>query len=280
MISATLTARVSLERNGFHFTKSLGQHFLLSDFWLNEIVSAAEVSLGERVLEIGAGAGVLTACLLERGADVLAYELDESLRPVLQDVLAERPGARVVFGDALRANLADSFGGARFRVVANLPYYITADAVLRLLTGGLPLSSVVLLVQTEAAERIMAKPGAKNYSALSAVAQYAARCEALRSVPRDAFTPPPHVDSTLVRLTPYGPCDEAVLKVVRAAFAMRRKTLVNNLSGLPGVSREAAQAAVAACGFPVTVRGELLAPEDFVRLAALLSVDKGPGAVL
>ncbi len=268
-------ARTALEQNGFRFTHSLGQNFILDDALISRIVGAAGVSPGDRVLEIGAGAGVMTRHMADRGALVAALEIDRSLQPVLDAVLAGS-SARVEFADALKCDLAEitgsAFGSEPFDVVANLPYYITADVFQLLVKSRLPIRRMTVMVQKEAAERIMASPGQKNWCLLSATVQYFGEPEVLLRVPPEAFTPRPHVESVLLRVDMRqerrSPEDEAMfLRVAAAAFAMRRKTLVNNLMAAFSIPRERAAALVTSLGFDIRVRGEALTLSELMKLS-------------
>ncbi len=274
-MAAGLIARAALEKNGFRFTHSLGQNFILDDGLVERIVSAADVGPGDRVLEIGAGAGVLTRTLSEMGALVFALEIDRTLEPVLHEVL-NGTDARVEFADALKCDIqaltAGAFGGESFDVVANLPYYITADVFLLLVKSRLPIRRMTVMVQKEAAERIMASPGTKSWCALAATVQRFGKPSVLMRVPPEAFTPRPHVESVLLRVDMFperqSPEDEALfLKVVTAAFAMRRKTLVNNLMSAFSMPREGAESLVASLGFDPKVRGEALTLPELARLS-------------
>ena len=263
------------KKNGFRFTHSLGQNFILDDGLVERIAGAADVGPGDRVLEIGAGAGVLTRALSENGAKVLALEIDRTLEPVLREVLGGS-GAQVEFADALKCDIqaltGQAFSGESFDVVANLPYYITADVFLLLVKSRLPIRRMTVMVQKEAAERIMASPGQKNWCALAATVQRFGKPSVLMRVPPEAFTPRPHVESALLRVDMLperqSPEDEALfLKVVAAAFAMRRKTLVNNLMSAFFMPREGAEALVASLGFDPKVRGEALTIPELARLS-------------
>jgi len=277
-MSASSIARAALERNGFRFTHSLGQNFILDDRLVQRIADAAEVAAGDRVLEIGAGAGLLTRALSERGASVLALEIDRTLEPVLREVLAGT-GAAVEFADALKCDIAlltaRAFSGAPFDVVANLPYYITADVFLLLVRSRLPIRRMTVMVQAEAAERIMASPGTKSWCQLAATVQRFGHPKVLMRVPPEAFTPRPHVESALLRVDMLperdSPEDEAMfLKVVAAAFAMRRKTLVNNLMSALSMPRGGAEALLASLGFDPKVRGEALTLSELAKLSAAI----------
>ena len=279
-ISAGLAARMALEKYGFRFSHSLGQNFILDDGLIERIVEAARVTPGENILEIGPGAGVMTRHLADVGANVTAVELDKSLEPVLRDVL-EGNDVRLVFGDALKLDIGELMGGAPYSVVANLPYYITADVVLALLTGANKPERVTIMVQKEAAERMMAKPGSKTWCALAATVQYFGQPEALMELPPEAFTPPPHVSSTLlgIRLFDEKPVqakdDALMLRLVNAAFAMRRKTLANNLTASFSVPREKALEWIAALGKDERIRGEALSIGELARLSDIIGEDMG-----
>ncbi len=277
-MAAGSIARAALERHGFRFTHSLGQNFILDDRLMERIALAAGVAPGDRVLEIGAGAGVLTRTLSDLGAKVLALEIDRALEPVLREVL-EESDAKVEFADALKCDLAamtsDAFQGETFDVVANLPYYITAEFFLLLVKSRLPIRRMTVMVQKEAAERIMASVGTKSWCALAATVQHFGHPSVLMRVPPEAFTPRPHVESVLLRVDMYGerqsPEDEAMfLKVVAAAFAMRRKTLVNNLMSAFCMPREGAESLLLSLSFDPKVRGEALTLTELAQLSNAL----------
>ena len=275
-LSAGLAARMALTRHGFHFSHSLGQNFILDDTLVESIVSAAEIGEGDHVLEIGPGAGVMTRHLAEAGAVVTAVELDKTLEPVLTDVLAGVENARVVFGDAMKLHIGEVMGGEPYRVVANLPYYITADVVQRMITQEKKPEKITIMVQKEAAERMMAKMGSKTWCALAATVQYFGRVKILMEVPPEAFTPRPHVDSALIEISlfdekPVEAQDEKMmLRVIAACFAMRRKTLLNNLCASFSVSREQATEWLEAAGLDAKIRGEALTLEQAAALSDVI----------
>ena len=282
-MAAGRIARAALEANGFRFTHSLGQNFILDDALVDRIADAAAVAPGDRVLEIGAGAGVLTRALSERGAKVLALEIDRALEPVLREVLCGTD-AQVEFADALKCDLPGltgrAFGPEPFDVVANLPYYITADVFLLLVRSRLPIRRMTVMVQKEAAERIMAAPGQKSWCALAATVQRFGRPSVVMRVPPEAFTPRPHVDSALLRVDLFpdraGPESEArFLRAVAAAFAMRRKTLVNNLMSAFSLTRVRAGALVVALGLDERVRGEALTLEQLAAVGEAVGEETG-----
>ena len=279
--SIELCARVALEKYRFHKTHSLGQNFLLSEALIGGLLDAAALSPEDNVLEIGPGAGVMTGLMARRAARVLSLELDRGLEPVLAQVLEGLDNARVVYQDAMKADLkaltGAAFGeGAPYRVVANLPYYITADILLRLTGADCPPDSVTIMVQKEAADRLMSAPGSKQWCALAAELQYYGEARVLCEVGPEAFDPPPHVTSCFMRIDRHGtpivsPADERLFRrLIRAAFAMRRKTLANNLKAAFGLDAERAQAVLQAAGVDARVRGEELTLQELCRVCDAL----------
>lgn len=281
--SAGLRARVALDKHGFRTTHSLGQNFLLDDRFLSGLLDEIDVRPEDRVLEIGPGAGVMTALLAERAEKVLAVELDERLAPVLNDVLAPHENAKVEYCDFLRCDvdaLTARTLGEQYRVVANLPYYITADILTKLVGAKNPPASIAIMVQKEAAQRLMSEPGSKQWCALAATVRAYGRAEVVEEVPPERFDPAPHVVSCFLKIDAWDapivtPKDEALYRrVVQAAFAMRRKTLANNFKTSFGVSQEQTQAVLSAAGLSDKVRGEALT------LAQLSDVSDALGEIL
>jgi 16S rRNA (adenine1518-N6/adenine1519-N6)-dimethyltransferase len=272
--------RALLERHGFSFSRSLGQNFLTAA-WVPERI-AAHAALGKDALavEIGPGVGCLTVELARRAGKVLAVEKDESLRPVLTETLAGQENVELRFADALRLDLAALVRegrGTLSRAVAcaNLPYNVTSDAVTALLEAAC-FESVTVMVQREAAQRFCALPGERDYNAASVLVRWYAEPERLFDVPPDCFTPRPKVTSSVLSLTPRktraaGEYGALFPKCVRAAFALRRKTLCNALCAGFGLKREDAEEAVLAAGLDARVRGEALGVEEFARLTAALA---------
>ncbi len=261
-----------LKRHGFHFSKSKGQNFLTAA-WVPERIAESCGADGDcGVVEIGPGFGCLTEQLSLRAGRVLAYELDETLRPVLAETLAGRENIELIFDDVLHRDLAadmrEYLPGLRPLLCANLPYNITTPVLTRLLEAQC-FESLTVMVQKEVAERIAAAPNTPQYGALSLLAQWYAEPELLFTVGAECFVPRPKVTSAVVQLKtrsapPVQTDEKSFFRVVRAAFNMRRKTLVNALDGLCG--RETARAALAACGLDERVRGEAL---SMAELAAL-----------
>lgn len=275
--SLELRARVALQKHGFHNSHALGQNFLMDEQLLNGLLDAASVGPEDRVLEIGPGPGVMTALLARRCKCVVAVEVDRGLEPVLSDVLAGMENAEVRFQDIMKADMAALTGDEPYRVVANLPYYITADILLRLVTAKHAPESIAIMVQREAAERVMSSPGSKSWCALAATVQSYGAAEVLAEVPSEAFNPPPHVQSQFIIIRRHAvpvvtPRDERLyLRVVSAAFAMRRKTLANNLKAAFGLDQTAAVRALEDAGLDARVRGEALSLGELSRLSDVLS---------
>lgn len=258
-----------LKRFKLRAVKGLGQNFLIDADTVQRIVEAAEICAGEEVLEIGPGIGTLTQGLLEAGAKVTAVELDKKLPTVLKETLAGYENFKLVEGDILEINIKELMP-QNFKVVANLPYYITTQILLTFLEKKLPVTKIVTMVQREVAERMTAAPGSKIYGALSVAVQFRAEPRIAFEVPPECFLPPPEVTSAVVvcdvRKPPFEVRDEDFfIKVVRSAFAQRRKTLINSLTGA-GFSKEK----ILASGIDVKRRAETLSLEEFAKLAATL----------
>ena len=280
-VSAELRARVALEQHGFRTAHSLGQNFLFDEGFLNALLDRAGVTGEDRVLEIGPGPGVMTAQLARRCEKVVSLEIDEKLRPVLETVLEGMQNVRVVYCDAMKADIGrisrENLGEGPFRVVANLPYYITTDVLLRLVTGGYPIRDISVMVQKEAAQRILSQPGEKQWCAAAAVLAYFGQAQVLEEVPRDRFEPAPHVDSAFLRIEMYeekpvqAQRDDMMLKTIHAAFLMRRKKLSNNLKAAFSLSGEQSLAVLQQAGLSPDIRGEVLTMEELARLSDVLS---------
>lgn len=262
----------------FEYKISLGQNFLFDEALLRRLVDASCVSSGDRVLEIGAGRGDLTLALAERVKAVTAVEIDERLIPILQKRFYDTPQVAIVQGDIMALDLGALMGQDQpFHVVANLPYYLTTPILTLLMKSALLIRSLNVMVQQEAAERLMARPGSAEYGPLAVLAAYRGEVRAQVRVPARMFTPPPKVDSRFITLSYHReghlkPRDEACFfRLVYAAFAMRRKTLVNNLMPVFSLSREAAAKVVTDSGLPATIRGERLNLQEFIALSDNLS---------
>ena len=279
------TIRELLGRHGFHFSKSMGQNFLIDPQVPAEIAAASGADKSCGVLEIGPGIGPLTVELARRAGKVVSVELDRSLLPVLAETLAPYPNAEVVSGDVLKLDLAalaaEKFPGLTPMVCANLPYNITT-AVLTKLIETPCFGTFTVLIQKEVAQRLAAPQGSGDGGAFSLFLQYHLEPELLFEVPREKFLPAPKVTSAVLRCVRRPrPAVEVenekfFFQVVRGAFLLRRKTLANSLtSALPGLSKETVQTAIAQCGLPADIRGERLTLADFASLSAALDRARG-----
>ncbi len=264
----------------FKFKHGLGQNFLTAEDVLFAIADAAEID-GGGVLEIGPGFGCLTAVLAARAKETVSLEVDKKLAPVLSETLAGYDNIKIIYEDVLKCNLneliKDNFGDEKVSVAANLPYYITTPVIMRLLEEKLPLKNIVIMVQKEVAERICSSPGGKEYGAVTIAVNYYAEPAMICDVSRDLFVPAPNVDSAVLKLSvrekpPVCVNDEKrFFALVKAAFAQRRKTLLNALknSGMFGDAGKIS-GAISAMGFDPKIRGERLSIEDFAKLSELL----------
>ncbi len=277
----TKTAEI-VSRHNFMFRKKFGQNFLVDMSMLEKIVDSAEVTKDDIVLEIGPGIGTMTQALAERAGKVIAVEIDTALIPILKETLQDYDNVTVINEDILKLDidaLSKENGGKPFKVVANLPYYITTPIIMALLEGTAPIASITIMVQKEVAERMQVGPGTKDYGALSLAVQFYARPELVCTVPPECFMPRPKVASAVICLklyeTPPVEVKEPALmfKLIRASFNQRRKTLANGLTGDPslGLSRDQVTAALSRMGLPEMVRGETLTLEQFAQLADQLA---------
>lgn len=268
--------RYILQRFGIHMSKRLGQNFLIDANIVQGIVDAANVQENDRVLEIGPGIGTLTQALAETGAEVTCVELDKRLPEVLAHTLDAYDNVRVIQGDILKVNIPEIMGDKPFKVVANLPYYITTPIIMALLEKHLPITDIVVMVQKEVAERMAAQPGGKTYGALSVAVQYYTVPEIALYVPPRSFMPPPEVDSVVVnckvrQIPAVELMDEKMFfRVVKAAFGQRRKTLNNALKSM-GVDKSIIADVLDKAGIEATRRGETLTMEEFGAIANILA---------
>ncbi|MDM8237968.1 16S rRNA (adenine(1518)-N(6)/adenine(1519)-N(6))-dimethyltransferase RsmA [Pseudoflavonifractor phocaeensis] len=269
-----------LARHGFRFSKSMGQNFLIEDWVPRDIAEASGAAPGVGVIEVGPGIGPLTRELSLRADKVVSIELDRSLLPILAETLSDRPNAEIFPGDVLKTDLpglvAEKLAGLSPIACANLPYNITTPAITALIEAGC-FQSITVMIQREVARRICAAPGTGDYGAFSVYCQYHTKPEILFDVPPSCFIPAPKVTSSVLRMVPQTPPAEVddpkhFFRVVRAAFAQRRKTLLNSLSSSlgDGTFKEAIANAIAACGLPENIRGERLSISDFAALSKAL----------
>ena len=283
-LSYTSTIRAVLEKNGFHFSKALGQNFLINPSVCPRMAALSGAADCAGAVEVGPGIGVLTWELSQVAKKVVSIELDKRLLPVLDETLADCDNVKILNADVMKLDLRrmieEEFPGGEVAVCANLPYYITSPVIMRLLEERLPVTSITVMVQKEAAERLCAHPGERACGAVSAAVWYYAEPEILFQVSRGSFMPAPNVDSAVIRLRirrtpPVEVADEPFFfRVVRAAFAQRRKTAVNSIANTLGRSKQAVAAAFDAAGVPQNARAEALTIEDFAALAAGLLQEK------
>lgn len=271
-----------LEKYNLHLRKALGQNFLVDANIVHKIVTAARLEKNDLVFEIGPGTGVLTGALSRQAGRVVALELDRALLPVLTETLAGLNNVSVLHKDAMQADLdelaaaaAPDATGRPYKLVANLPYYITTPLIIRLLQKRFNISEMVIMVQLEVAARMAAAPGGKDYGALSVAVQYYTDPEMLFRVPRTVFLPRPEVDSAVVRLVKRSvpavdvPDEELFFALVRGAFGQRRKTAGNALAGsgvMPGWPRSQWETALSVAGIESGRRGETLSLAEFAAL--------------
>ena len=259
----------------FHFKKRYGQNFLTDENLLDAIARDAGVDEAATVLEIGAGAGALTRALARRAKRVVAYEIDADLKPVLAQTLSGLENVEVVFRDFMRedmARLEEELG--EYRVVANLPYYITTPILMRFCEEAKSCLGLTVMVQEEVARRLCARENTPDYGAITAALALKGTAHITRSVPRTMFTPRPNVDSAVVRVDFEGgvavKSEKAYRFAVRLAFSSRRKTLENNLMNAANLERGAAREILSAAGVPEGARGETLSPTAFARFSDIL----------
>ena len=269
--------REILVRNGFTFKKQFGQNFITDKNLLADVVEKSGADKDSTIIEIGCGAGTLTRALAERAKFVYAYEIDKNLQPVLAQTLAGLDNVEVTFKDFLKVRLDELEKTLPpYRVVANLPYYITTPLIMTFIEHSKECLSLTIMVQEEVAERLCASANTPEYGAITANIALRGTCRIVKRVNRKLFYPSPNVDSAVVRIDiedkRLDVADEALYKrTVQAAFSSRRKTLENNLVNTFSLSRENARAALEACGIDVKARGEILSPQDFARLSNELS---------
>ncbi len=263
---------------GLKPNKALGQNFLCDERVALAILDAAEIN-GKHVLEVGPGLGALTLPLAQRARKLAAVEIDAALFFALKERFPNAKNVRLIHCDFLKLDLnalcADFFDGAAFSVVANLPYYVTTPICMALLNAELPVSSMTLMLQKEAAERFFAAPSARVYGPLTVLAQRYYSIKKVLSLSPAAYYPEPEVDSVVIRLTRKTdvPFQSGLPRLLQAAFSMRRKTLLNNLKPLFD-SPEALMKTLSACGISPGNRAEALAPEAFARLAEEMAKEK------
>jgi 16S rRNA (adenine1518-N6/adenine1519-N6)-dimethyltransferase len=276
------TIKDILSRHGFSFSKALGQNFLVNPSVCPKIAEMGNAREGFGIIEIGTGIGVLTHELAKRAEKVVAVEIDSRLIPILEETLAEHKNVKVINADIMKTDLLkiieEEFEGLEVAVCANLPYYITSPIIMLLLEKRLPIKSITVMVQKEAADRLCAELGTREAGAVTVAVRYFSTPKMLFKVSRGSFMPPPNVDSCVIRLdinetTPVGVEDEEFFfKVARGAFSQRRKTLLNSLSASLGIGKDIVLDAVKKSGLSETVRPEELKMEDFINVSKNLKI--------
>ena len=268
-----------IQKYQFVFQKKFGQNFLIDPHVLEKIISAAGITSQDCVLEIGPGIGTMTQCLAEHARWVVAVEIDQNLIPILKETLEGYSNVTVINQDILNTDIHELVRqyneGRAIKVAANLPYYITTPIIMGLFESQVPIENITIMVQKEVADRMQAKPGSKDYGALSLAVQYYAEPYLVANVPPNCFMPRPKVGSAVIRLTkhqtpPVKVKDEKLLfRLIRASFNQRRKTLQNGLNNSPEIpySKEQILAAIESQNLPATIRGEALTLEQFAGLA-------------
>lgn len=272
------TLKQLLNHHGLMLKKAYGQNFLTDDNLLNEIVEKAGVNDTDIVLEIGCGAGALTRHLAKKAKKVVGYEIDKRLKPVLSETLSDYDNVEIVFEDIMKQNIeqVEKKLGDKYLMVANLPYYITTPIIMNFIENAKNIKAMVIMVQEEVAYRLSAKEGTTDYGAITVAINLRGKGEVILNVPRDKFTPPPNVDSAVVKIDIdknkfEGTDFVAVRNLVRCGFSSRRKTLVNNLINGFKLKRTDAEIALEDCGINILSRAENLTAEDFVRLTERLN---------
>lgn len=276
--------RAVLERHGFTFKKSFGQNFLTDTNILQKIVDTAEIDKNVNVIEIGPGIGALTEFLAENAAEVMAFEIDDRLIPILADTLRDFDNVKVINEDILKSDLQSRIKefanpDLPIKVVANLPYYITTPILMHLIESKIPFAEFVVMMQKEVADRISAEPNTKAYGSLSIAVQYYMTAKVAFIVPRTVFVPAPNVDSAILKMTRR---EEPLVKVkdedfffcvAKISFVHRRKTLWNNLTSYFGKAEETKaklEKALEIAEIKPSIRGEALSIADFAKLADAL----------
>lgn len=269
------------ERHNFQLSKSLGQNFITDKSVIERIVEGADIGAGDLVIEIGPGIGVLTAEAAKACARVVAIEIDKKLIPILSETLQEYDNIRVINQDILKTDLneiidaerdAGSFAGG-VKIIGNLPYYITTPIIMGILEKGVAADSITIMMQKEVADRIKAKPGGKIYGAISVAVQYYCTVTQVASVPKEVFIPRPKVDSAVLKLCirekrPVELIDERIFfACIKAGFGQRRKTLLNSLTGVNGLSRDDIKSVLGQADIDPVRRAETLSIEEFAAIA-------------
>ena len=274
------TVKEILSRHGFSFSKGLGQNFIINPDICPKIAENGNACKGFGVLEIGTGIGVLTAELAKRADKVTAVEIDTRLLPILEETLADFDNVKIINEDVMKCDLhkliEEEFSGLRVAVCANLPYYITSPIIMMLLESRLPIESITVMVQKEAAQRLCAKVGTRESGAITVGVNYYGTVKNLFGVSRGSFMPAPNVDSAVIRIDLNGEhrldeeSERFFFRVVKAGFSQRRKTLANSLASVMGIPKDRVYSALTGLGLPEAARIEQLDMEQLIALSAEL----------
>ena len=271
--------RAVLNRYPFVFQKKFGQNFLIDPHVLDKIINAAEITKEDCVIEIGPGIGSVTQALIDNAGKVISIEIDDQLIPILTEQFGGCENFRLIHKDVLKVDLhkliAEESPNRRIKVVANLPYYITTPIIMMLLEHNLPIESITVMVQKEVADRMASGPGSKQYGAITVAMKYYCDTYLVANVPQNCFMPRPNVDSAVIKLTLHQEPivdindEEQLLKIIKAAFSQRRKTLLNTLgsNGNLGLSKEEIKNVLDESGIGASTRGETLSLDDYAMLS-------------
>lgn len=267
------------EKHGFKHSKSLGQNFLSDIHIIEDIIDGSDIEPEDLVIEIGPGMGVLTAAAAERAGKVVAVEIDKKLIPILKETLADYDNIEVINADIMKTDLAEIVeahrppAGGKVRVIGNLPYYITTPIIMKLLEENVPADSITIMMQKEVADRIKAAPGGKDYGALTVAVGFYCTITHVADAPKEVFVPRPKVDSTVIRLDLREECPVDIIdkkiffETVKGGFGQRRKTLLNSLTGVRGLSKPDIADALDAAGIDPKRRAETLDLDEFASVA-------------
>lgn len=277
------------KKHGFQFSKSLGQNFLTDKNIIDKIIEKSMIGKGDLVIEIGPGIGVLTAAAAEAAGKVIAIEIDRNLIPILGETLREYDNIEIINSDVLKTDLSalleqnEEINGQKregVKILGNLPYYITTPIIMKILEDRVRTDSITIMLQKEVADRIKAGPGTKAYGALSVAVQYYCTVAHVVNAPKEIFVPQPKVDSTVIRLDVRKEkpvllsSEETFFAVVKAGFGQRRKTLLNSLTGIYGLTKDEIAVVMAAAGIDPVRRAETLSLEEFAALANAVRAER------
>lgn len=264
-----------LNKHNFKFNKAYGQNFIFDKNFLRSIVE--DIENDSNILEIGPGAGTLTSILCEKAKHIACFEIDKNLKPILEENLQNFSNYEIIWGDILKFTMEEieSYFDSQYEMVANLPYYITTPIIFKFLENATKLKSMTIMVQYEVAERLVAKAGTKEYGAITPAIDYRANAKIIKKVNRNMFTPAPNVDSAIVRIdfvkNKFDISDTKVLDdTIKAVFAMRRKTIENNLKSYFKLSGDIIKEILEKANISPSLRGEKLTTEELVKLSNII----------